>query len=180
MEAVSVRCNHCGAPLTVGEKTRFVTCQFCNCQLEVKRTDSSIFTEEVSKIADHTEKMADSLEVIKLQNEIERVDREWQAQQPVSSPRAGGRHPGPSSAGGSIFGVMFAIFFAVVCFSIAGFATSNGAPGLFGLVPVGMGVFAVVGSLVSLGKSSQLRQKESDYQQQRGELLGRLDALKKR
>ena len=36
----------------------------------------------------------------------------------------------------------FAIFFAVVCFSMAGVVSSFGAPGIFALVPVGMGIFA--------------------------------------
>jgi DNA-directed RNA polymerase subunit RPC12/RpoP len=58
METISVRCNHCGAPLDVGMQTHFVTCQFCNSQLEIKRTDSSVFTEEVERIARNTDKMA--------------------------------------------------------------------------------------------------------------------------
>ena len=37
MPTLSIACNHCGAPLTVAEDTRFVTCGYCKLQLEVKR-----------------------------------------------------------------------------------------------------------------------------------------------
>ena len=67
MEMISVSCNHCGAPLKVGPNSRFVTCTFCNSRLEVKRSDSAIFTEEISRIANTTQQMAGSLEVIELQ-----------------------------------------------------------------------------------------------------------------
>lgn len=181
METLSVRCNHCGAPLTVGTDTRFVTCQFCHCQLEVKRTDSSIFTEEVAKLAKNTEKMAESLEVIKLQNEIERLDREWAAAQPLKPHQSRGRHGNPTgpprSPQGAAFGLIFAIFFAVVCFSMAGLASSNGAPGLFALVPVGMGIMALFGGFKAIGASHKYQQQQSTYQEQRNRLAAKLDAL---
>ena len=101
METLSVRCNHCGAPLQVSEGTRFVTCQFCKSSLEVKRTDSSVFTEEVARIADHTEKMSGSLEVITVQNEIEKLDREW------GSPAGGKERIGAGALTTSVlFGVL--------------------------------------------------------------------------
>lgn len=177
METISVRCNHCGAPLKVGGKARFVTCQFCNCELEVKRTDSAVFTEEIVRIAEKTERMAESLEVIKLQNEIERMDREWEASRGVVARGRGSG--GPKSAAGAAFGVLFAIVFAVICFSMAGLAKSNGAPGVFALVPVAMGLMAVGSSLVGLGKAGRERARLDSYQRRRGELLSRLEAMRK-
>lgn len=177
METISVRCNHCGAPLDVGTQTRFVTCQFCNSQLEIKRTDSSVFTEEVEKIARNTDKMAESLEAIQIQNEIERLDREWNSQLAESSPSD--RRGGPQTTGGAIFGLVFAVFFAVVCFSMAGAAGSHGAPGIFSMVPVGMGIFALVAAVMALVKTSSIDQSRTDYQQNRNELLRKLDSLKK-
>ena len=130
METLSVRCNHCGAPLEVGRETRFVTCQFCNSQLEVKRTESTVFTEEIAKISQNTERMAGSLEVLELQNDLERLDREWIASNPVSFD-SDGRPVRQTGSGGAAFGMAFAIFFAIVCFGMAGAASSFGAPGIF-------------------------------------------------
>lgn len=177
METISVRCNHCGAPLDVGTQTRFVTCQFCNSQLEIKRTDSSVFTEEVEKIARNTDKMAENLEAIKLQNEIERLDREWNSQLAESAPS--GKRGGTQTTGGAIFGLVFAVFFAVVCFGMASFSGTAGAPGIFSMVPVGMGILVLVAAVMSLVKNSSLDQSRADYERNRNELLRKLDGLKR-
>jgi len=176
MEMISVRCNHCGAPLSVGGQTRFVTCQFCNSQLEIKRSESAVFTEEVARIADNTEKMAGSLDAIRLQNEIEQLDREWSLQKETYA--SGGRGKGPQTTGQALFGMGFAVFFAIVCFSMAGFAGSMGGPGgIFSLVPVGMGIFALVGGMMGLVKSQGVQSSRGDYQQRRDALIRKLDSL---
>lgn len=143
METLSVRCNHCGAPLQIGNGTRFVTCQFCQSNLEVKRTDGSVFTEEVVKIAENTGRMAESLEVIELQNEIERLDREWARKEAGYISHGKNRPHWPSS---SLFGLAFGIFFACVCFGMA-FVMSNIA---------GMGVFAIVAAVMNMNKGAEL------------------------
>ncbi len=177
METLSVRCNHCGAPLQVAENTRFVTCQFCQSSLEVKRTDSSVFTEEVAKIAENTGRMAESLEVITVQNEIEQLDREWGIEQADSM--VNGRND-TRSPGNPLFGLAFAVFFAVVCFGMASFSGSFGAPGIFQLVPIGMGVFALVAGVMGTVKGQARDEAQSRYQQRRTELTRQLEALKQK
>jgi len=171
---VTVSCNSCGAPLKVGTQVRFVTCQFCNTQLEIKHSDSSIFTEQINRIADNTAQMAQDLEAIKLQNEIERVDREAAADSGQSSGRAG-----PSGRGGGVIGLGFAIFFAFVCFAMAKTAGGFGAPGLFTLVPVGMGVFAIAAALMAFSKSSDQAERQDDLRRRRDELAEKLAELDK-
>jgi hypothetical protein len=174
MEMVSVSCNSCGAPLKVGAQVRFVTCQFCNTQLEIKRNDSTVFTEQINRIADNTAQMAQDLEAIKLQNEIERVDREAAACSDQSSRagRARGR-------GGSLFGLLFAIFFAFVCFGMAGTAGRAGAPHLFAVVPVGMGIFAIAAAFMGFLKSSDQQERRDNLQRRRDELTQKLAELNK-
>ena len=174
MEMVTVSCNSCGAPLKVGTQVRFVTCQFCNTQLEIKRSDSSIFTEQIERIAGNTAQMAQDLEAIKLQNEIERLDRESAAGSSQSSGRAG-----PGGRGGGVFGLAFAIFFAFVCFAMAGMVGRAGAPGLFALVPIGMGIFAIAGALMSLSKSSDQAERQDNLRRRRDELTEKLADLDK-
>lgn len=178
MEMVSVCCNHCGAPLNVGAKVRFATCSFCQSQLEVKRSESAVFTEEITRIAENTQQMAGSLEVIELQNEIERLDREWMACNPVSMDKHG-RPIGRMGPGGAVFGLMFSIFFAVVAFSMAGFSGSMGAPGIFTLVPVGMGVFALAAGIMGLGRANQYQSRRNDYEARRAAMVARLDAMRR-
>lgn len=177
METLSVRCNHCGAPLEVAEKTRFVTCQFCHSSLEVKRTDNSIFTEEVAKIAENTEKMAESLEVITIQNEIEQLDREWGIDQ--ANHMVQGR-TGPRQPGNPIFGLAFTIFFAVVCFGMASVASADRVPWIFQLVPIGMGIFALVAGVMGMVQGQSRDESQFRYQERRAELTRQLEALKQK
>ena len=144
----------------------------------MKRTESSVFTEEVARIARNTDQMAQSLEVIKLQNEIEQLDREWSAKQTDAAPSD--KRGAPQSTGGAIFGLMFAVFFAIVCFGMASFAGSMGGPGgIFSMVPVGMGIFALAAAVINLAKSSSLDQSRDDYQRRRDELMRKLSGMKR-
>jgi hypothetical protein len=174
MEMVSVSCNSCGAPLKVGAQVRYVTCQFCNTQLEIKRSDSSIFTEQINRVADNTAQMAQDLEAIKLKNEIQMLDREAAAGA-VQSPRAGGS----GLRGGGVLGVAFAIFFAFVCFAMAGVAGKFGAPFIFALVPIGMSIFAIVAALMTFLKSSNQAEHQDNLRGRRDELAKKLAALEK-
>lgn len=178
MEMLSVRCNHCGAPLDVGAEVRFVTCMFCQSPLEVKRSDSAVFTKEITRIADSTEQMADSLAVIELQNEIERLDREWVAGNPVTIDKHG-RPIAQTGPGGAVLGLIFAIFFAIVAFSMAGFTGLMGAPGIFTLVPVGMGIFALAAGIMGLGKANQYQSRRNEYETRRASMVSRLDAMRR-
>jgi uncharacterized membrane protein/DNA-directed RNA polymerase subunit RPC12/RpoP len=181
METLSVRCNHCGAPLTVSESTRFVTCQFCQSNLEVKRTDSSVFTEELAKIADKTERIEERLEVIELQQEIERVDRQW-AQQEALYMVHGKRGPEgrPISA---LFGSAVAVIFACILFGKAfefstTFGAFGGGFGVVGLIPAGMGIYALVLAVMNIKKEIEVQQAQEKYRARRAELVAKLHRVR--
>ena len=82
MKIIPVLCQRCGAPLDVAdENLRFVTCAHCSTPLEIGReaTQShSRILEEIQKTAGEHGKR---LEVIELQNDLERLDRDWMARQ---------------------------------------------------------------------------------------------------
>jgi hypothetical protein len=143
--------------------------------LEIKRNDSAIFTEEIARIAQNTEQMAESLEVIKLQNEIEMLDRSAATR---SISEMSGNNLGGRKGLGGVLGLAFGIFFAVVCFSMAGMAGKGGAPGLFVLVPVGMGIFALVSAIIGFVKSMDLTQQNNNFQARREALVQKLEELK--
>lgn len=175
MELTSVRCNHCGAPLEIDADTRFVACRFCNSQLEVKRTDSSAFTEVVQELAAKTEAMAGNLKVIELQNEVERLDREWtmNKEQFHVNGRNGNRSL-PSKAGG-IAAAIFGSAFLIAWISLS---TTMKAPvffPIFGVVVLG----ALLANVVSaLGKSGRFNQAAEDHQRKRAALLEQLEAAR--
>ena len=90
-------CNNCGARLEVAPTTKYVTCARCNSVLEIKRTDSAAFTEALGPAAETIQTdQADSPwphsrqvrtvrkfladEDVALEEELNRVDRDWQAE----------------------------------------------------------------------------------------------------
>jgi hypothetical protein len=62
---------------------------------------------------------------------------------------------------------------------MAGFASSAGAPGIFALVPVGMGIFAVTAGIMGIGKANDYQSRKSDYEQRRAAMVARLDAMRR-
>jgi len=170
MEMISVRCNHCGAPLQISEGTRFVTCQFCHSSLEVKRTESSVFTEEVAKIAENTGRMAESLEVIELQNEIERLDREL-------GPRVAQQEANPvvNAVSGCIAIVVLTLFISFAVF-FTKTSSDMGAPAIFPIFGAG---FVIFGILFAIGLLTKLSSGPSDKEKRRAELVRKLEEARR-
>jgi len=119
MALLSVRCNHCGAPIEVGESTRFATCQFCNSQLQVTQTASSAYTEVVQQIAEQNTRMMGNLRVIEVQNELERLDREWGEERCHYYIKGKDGHKHRPSTLGGIIGFVIAAVAAVIAISHA-------------------------------------------------------------
>ena len=108
------------------------------------------------------------LEQIQHQNEIERLDREWEMEREtyLVSGRYGSRSI--PSAGGSLLGAAiiggFGLFWTIT-------AASMGAPAIF---PIFGAVFILVGvgsALSSFGKAGEYEQAQERYQRRRAALL---------
>src|SRR5579864_8384583 len=80
MNVINLACNHCGAPLEVAEGTKFVTCRFCSSRLAIEHSESAFYSRVLEALENQTSALSQDLETIKIQNEIERLDREWQMQ----------------------------------------------------------------------------------------------------
>src|SRR5687768_2326314 len=74
-QVTSIACNNCGAALQVSDATRFATCTYCNSQLAVHRTDSAAYTEVLHAVKANTDRIADDVGAIRVQNELEALDR---------------------------------------------------------------------------------------------------------
>ncbi len=141
MKLTPVSCQNCGASLEVPDHARFVTCQFCRTQLSVQHTGSAVFTELLGNIADKTNEMAGDLKAIRLQNEIEKLDREWALERAAHMIRQkDGSLQKPGGIGiifGGIFALGFGIFWTVTALA------HTGSFGLFGLVFIACVISAI-------------------------------------
>ena len=182
METTQVSCNGCGAALQVPEGARFVTCRYCNASLEIKRTESAVYTETLQRIDQRTAEMAEDLNVIRHEHEVERLDREW-AERSVGlmSRSKDGTSTPPSMVGSIIVMVImggFGLIWTVIAFGITGAGRAMGAPAavsvfpLFGVLFV---ILAIVLGLVGITKARRFQQEQQEYQRQRGEMLSRGD-----
>jgi hypothetical protein len=172
MKVTKVCCQGCGADLQIDESIRFVTCNYCNARLEVVHDETVTHTKQLDKIERTTVELANNLKVIKLQNDLERLDREWDNQRNGLLVRSkDGSLSEPSSVGSMVGGVVvivFGIFWTVT-------AAGMGAPGffpLFGLVFIG---FAVFGMISGASKASQYRSEQAVYQGRRDALIARIN-----
>jgi hypothetical protein len=80
VELDTVACNNCGAPLYISEGTNFVTCNHCGSQLAVKRNESALYTERLERLEGRTDTMAAELGRLKMQQELNQLDDDWEAE----------------------------------------------------------------------------------------------------
>ena len=180
MELTPVTCNGCGAALQVPEGARFVTCRYCNASLEIKRTDSAIYTETLQRIDQRTAEMAEDLDAIRHEHELERLDREWTLRRESFMSRSKhGNVTEPSVVGGImaiVIGGGFGLFWTIMAFSITSHGAAMGAPlgiSIFPLFGVLFIVVAVISGLTMMSKALRYQQEQRDYQRQREKVLAR-------
>lgn len=171
MNVLSLTCNHCGASLEVPKETRFVTCQYCSSRLEVKQTSGAIYTEVLEAIDEKTERIVQDLELIKLQNRLEQLDREWamEKERYLLKSRQGETMV-PTRRGIALvaaIGGIFGLFWIILTIAM-------GAPlffPFFGLVVVA-GVIAVCIKAMSGARIYERRKR--DYDGERGKILEKI------
>ena len=81
MKITKVCCQGCGADLQVDETIRFATCNYCHARLEIVHDPTVTHTRLLEEIALNTGRSADRLHVLELQNDLERLEREWENEQ---------------------------------------------------------------------------------------------------
>lgn len=166
MELLSLNCGHCGAPLEVPQGTRYVTCGYCSSKLEVHQSGGAIYTQVLEALQKRTEEIADDVEILKLQNELERIDREWQStRESCMITGKNGVKSEPSPIGGTI-GAVIAIGFGIFWTVTAGSMAPSMA--IFGVVFIGLAIFGLFNNLM---KSNQFSEKKQEYEQRRRKVL---------
>lgn len=176
MKITKVCCQGCGADLEVDEDLRFVNCNYCGAKLEVVHDATTTHTRLLEKLEKQSDEMAEDLKVIRLQNDLEKLDREWDREmQGFMVTGKNGERSIPST-GGSIAGGVFAMIFGVIWM---GFAGSMGAPTpfvMFGLVFVG---FAFFGMVRSSSKAGNYQNANVRMQERRAKLVAEIEKAKR-
>jgi len=170
---IKLCCNGCGSDLQVTDDVRFLTCNYCHSKLEVVRDVSVTHTRVLEKIEQTTDRIAGNLKVIELQNDLERLDREWEATRQGMLVRGEHGEVSEPSAVGAVFGgillmiggVMFALFSA----------NMGGAPGFFPLFGIGIAVAGLFKSISGSARASDFRNLQATYQAKRWKLARRID-----
>lgn len=168
IELRSLACNSCGASLTVTDATRFVTCAHCGSQLAVHRTDNSAFTEIVSEIREQNLQIAEDLRVVRLQNDVEALDRDWEIQREayISTKENGEKtepHPASNLAGG-----VLAVVLAVVW--LVGTSMPDG-PQWYSLIGPVIGLLGILNAVSGYHRSHEFARLKDRYQKRREQLL---------
>ena len=173
MTLLSVSCNHCGAPLQITEETKFVTCLHCDHQLAVKHSDSAIFTEVLTQLAERTADMADDLKVIQLQNDLERLDREWETESRKYMIRGKNGHisrPSPL-----LFTVIGGVMILISLNTMHSIKDGSSLP--FTLIFTGVILYTIYSHWT---KHETLTTRERQYHDKRAELVRAMDHARQR
>ncbi|HEY8961985.1 MAG TPA: hypothetical protein VIM57_07235 [Luteolibacter sp.] len=169
-------CQGCGADLQVTEDVRFVTCNYCQSKLEIVRDTSTTHTRVLEKLERTTERLAGNLRVIELQNDLERMDREWEAisQGMMIRSRDGDVSP-PSVTGAVITGVM-ATGMGLVWMIIT---ISKGVPlfSLMGVAFVGVGIYSLTRGA---SQASDYRDMQQRHEANRRRMLALIEKERRR
>ena len=163
-------CQGCGADLDISDGIRFLNCNYCGAKLEVVQDESVSHTRVF-------EEVADDVKVIRQQNELERLDREWAAEREefmVSDKN--GRRSIPTAAGsavGAIVAIVGGIVWMVVASQVAsGFGGVGAIFPLFGLVFIGFGIASSVGGSK---KAERYKRAKKRYDVARAAVSEKLD-----
>jgi hypothetical protein len=180
----SVRCNECGAVLQVPSSARYVTCNHCNVSLEVHRTSVATYTEALPRPGASASpreadpawrEMADRLEYMERQNELARIDREWDMEREryMLYSRYGRRNV-PSTTTSIVVGVIFGTMgIGMIAVGLVGAVLGRSPEGLVCCLP---GLFflliGTVAAVVNYGQAQRYQRAYQEYLDRRSVVMG--------
>ena len=174
MKITKVCCQGCGADLQVDDSIRFATCNYCHARLEIVHDPTVTHTRLLEDIGRTTERMAGNLRVIELQNDLERLDREWaDSRESFMVTSKNGHRSIPTEAGSMIGGGLMVVMGIVVLVVTA----NMGGPGpLFGLAFIGIAIFSMISGT---SKATGYRNAESAFTSRRDDLIRQIEEARR-
>ncbi|MEP3477901.1 MAG: hypothetical protein ABJZ55_01520 [Fuerstiella sp.] len=136
MKILSLNCNHCGAPLDVPAKAKFVTCGFCDSRLAIQHSGSTYSTEVMQQLVQKTAAIQDDVLELKRRAAVSDLDLNWERDKTKFIVK--GKNGSESLP--SIFGIVFGGVFGTI---FVGIALVVFAPfGIFALLIVAANFFS--------------------------------------
>ncbi len=175
VQTETVTCSACGAPLSIPDNVEYVGCRFCQTQLHVQRNQSVVFTEVLQSLHRQTERLADNTEIIRLQQNIEFLDKEWKDESAeFTTTDSQGRTVFPDKDLVAIEGKMMVAAAVIGTVAVFFFYPLLSFVGLVCIV-------AVVGNnKLRQEKLARFEGKQAAYQQKRNDLLDQLRQIEPR
>lgn len=173
MKLLALTCNHCGAPIEVPRKVKFVTCQFCSTKLQVHTEGNGAYTEVLEQLTQTTDRIADNTEVIRLQNELERIDREWTMQRSNYMIKGkDGEMSVPTKAG-----TVFSGIFVIIVVGIMFLAMASSPFPAMALFPAGIFIIALFSLGTAMHKADEYDRRKRTHDRRRMDIIRELDQL---
>lgn len=159
MKIISLNCNHCGAPLDVPAKAKYVTCGFCDSRLQVQHTGNTYSTTVIEQLVEQANQIQEDVEFLKRQAAIAELDERWKRQRSKFTVRDNnGRESIPTAMGAALQ----AIGATVIC----GFLGVS----ILGPIAIVIWLLLCLVLLFHAKKAADYRDAHRRYQQQRRQL----------
>jgi hypothetical protein len=143
-------------------------------------TESAVFSEVLDRIDRNTAGMAEDLEAIRREQEIQRLDREWALQRAcfMQRDKHGNLHE-PSTTGGMLgafLGGGFGLLWTIMAFAMTSAAPSEGpfivAKLIFPLFGIIFTIGAILTGIKSTTAAAQYEEAQKQYHGRRSSLMG--------
>lgn len=181
MKIKNICCQGCGAALGIEDSLRFVTCNYCHARLEVVHDPTVTHTRLLEKLERHSDQLVDEMKMLRFQNDLEQLDREWLDYRKSTFPCRPNGTPVEPSVGGSVMGGIMVIVVGLV-FAAFSFCASYlfggviGSPfaffGVVGLVVVFFGFRTII---VGSSRAQVFENFRMSYQMRRADLVNRME-----
>lgn len=168
MKITKVCCQGCGADLQVDETVRYVTCNYCHARLEVVHDPSVTHTRLMEKLEKTTERMAGNLRVIELQNELARMDREWEQERESFMVTGKHGHRSLPSKDASALSLVVGVIAGLIFLAIS---SSSGNSSVFGFVGLLVVVLSIVQTIKGFSQASEYDRALSLFEDRRADLI---------
>jgi Flp pilus assembly protein TadB len=169
MKLITLSCNQCGAPLEVPEETRFLTCRFCTSLLAVEHSESAVYTRVLEALERQTSELAHDVKAMKLQQELEQLDRSWEAAHPKSAEIV------KTASGTKVFAVIALIAALVVWIWLICLTLGSGDIS-FSILMFGGGVYGICLAYLAFRDAKRFWRDYDEYLRCRQNVLAQLAA----
>jgi hypothetical protein len=179
MNTINLTCNCCGAPLEAPDGTNFITCRFCSTRLAIEYSESAVYTRVLEAIQNQTFELSQDLGTIKLQNDLERLDREWQMEREHLLERGTSGQLYEPSVGVASWRGGFHIVIGLIWFAVAvsaSLATGYVLLGLVSLIGLGLAMFGFAVFQYGTRKARHFQNIKADYEDRRSTLTQELNS----